>query len=61
MIITLMLNLKFKLLEIYITNRPSKVPTITYSIKTSMKQFVAWRCLVFILSEEVNDDIHSST
>ena len=41
--LTLMFNLKFKLLWIYTTNRPSKFSTIIHSERSSMKRFVEWK------------------
>ena len=48
---TLMSNLKFRLLWIYTTNRPSKFYTI-YSARLARKCFVEWNCLALILSKK---------
>ena len=53
--ITLMFNLKFKLLWKYFTNRPFKLspsPSFIAQI-SSVKHFVQWKCLALILSEEI--------
>ena len=57
---TLMFNLKFKLLWTYITNRSSKFSIIIYSKKIIKKRFGEWKCLALILSEEISDDMYSS-
>ena len=56
---TLMSNLKFRLLWIYTTNRLSKFYTI-YSARLATKCFVEWNCLALILSEKISDDMYSS-
>ena len=56
-IIILILNLKFKLLWIYSTNRPSKFSSLFITQKSSIKCFFEWKCLALILSEEISDDI----